>query len=144
MKRLILAGFSLVMLALTGCDSGPKPIELGKDNCDFCKMSIADKNYGAEILTRKGKVFKFDDTHCMASFRSQKMDSNQIQEVYFVNFLEPHNFIKSSDALLLKSDELHSPMGGNTAAFDNEAALDATNQKVHGQKISLQQLYTNL
>ncbi len=42
-----------------GCNTEPQPIKIGEDACSFCKMSIADNRYGAEIITKKGKVFKF-------------------------------------------------------------------------------------
>ncbi|HRN71994.1 MAG TPA: nitrous oxide reductase accessory protein NosL [Ginsengibacter sp.] len=141
MKKII-SVMVVAVIVLVGCSSGPQPIQLGKDSCDFCKMSIADKNFGAEIITDKGKVYKFDDTHCLVEFRKTKIDSNKIKEVYLVNFGDPHNFIKASEAILLRSEDLHSPMGGNVAAFDNQDYFNATQQKVHGDKITLQDLYS--
>jgi len=142
MNKSLLAISFLTILFLAGCSSGPKPIRLGQDACDFCKMTIADKNFGGEIVTNKGKVYKFDDTHCLAAFRAEKIDSNIVKDAYIVNFNEPHNFINIKDAILIKSDDgIHSPMGGNTAAFDNEAAAKATQDKVNGIRITSQDLY---
>ena len=140
-KKVLATAALASFIFLAGCSSGPKPIQLGKDSCDYCKMAIADKNFGAEIITNKGKVYKFDDTHCLAAFRSEKMDSNDVKEVYLVNFSDPHNFINGEDAILIRSEDLHSPMGGNTAAFDNENEAKATSSKVNGEKVSLQQVY---
>lgn len=137
----IVAVLSLVMLA--GCDSGPKPIRLGQDSCDFCKMSIADKNFGAEIITKKGKVFKFDDTHCLTGYRAEKMNADDIKDVYLVNYAEPHNFIKAENAILVHSDEIHSPMGGNVAAFEKEEEAKETETKVNGNRITLNDLYNS-
>lgn len=144
MSKKVLATAALFgMIFLAGCSSGPKPIRLGQDACDYCKMSIASKNFGAEIITDKGKVYKFDDTHCLAAFRSEKIDSNTIKEIFLVNYAEPHNFIKASEAILIKSEGLHSPMGGNTAAFETQDQATATQNQVNGQKISLQELFNN-
>jgi len=41
----------------------------------------------------------------------------------------------------LESNEFHTPMGGNTAAFENKEALKITQQKVQGNEITLQELY---
>lgn len=141
MKKSVLSIFVVLLFGLISCNSGPQPIKLGTDACDFCKMTIADRNFGAEIITNKGKVYKFDDTHCLATFRKENIDSNIVKHVYFVNFLDPHNFIDADHVFLLKSSELHSPMGGNTAAFDSEEKLKITQQKVEGNQITLQQLY---
>jgi copper chaperone NosL len=141
MKKSILSVFVVLVFGLISCNSGPQPIKPGTDACDFCKMSIAGRNFGAEIITNKGKVYKFDDTHCLATFRKKNMDSNLIRQVYFVNFLDPHNFIDADHVFLLESNEFHTPMGGNTAAFKNKEALTMTQQKVHGNEITLQELY---
>lgn len=141
MKKSILPVFVALLFGFLSCNSGPRPIVLGEDACDFCKMSIAGKNFGAEIITDKGKVYKFDDTHCLATFRKENIDSNVIKHIYFVNFLDPHNFIDAAHVFLLKSNKLHSPMGGNTAAFDSKEKLNITQQKVEGDEITLQELY---
>ena len=31
-------------------------------------MTISDPQFGGEIITTKGKVYKFDDLHCMKGF----------------------------------------------------------------------------
>lgn len=142
-KKVISVAALFSFLLLAGCTSGPKPIRLGQDACDYCKMSIVSKNFGGEIITNKGKVYKFDDTHCLAAFRSEKIDSNSIKDIYLINYAEPHNFIKIQDAILIKSEDLHSPMGGNTAAFEKEDEATSTQNQVNGQKISLQELFNN-
>lgn len=140
-KRTLAVAAALCVLLLAGCNRGPKLIALGKDNCDYCSMTFIDDHFGAEIITKKGKIYKFDDLHCLAQFRKEKTDTNQIKEVYLVNYTAPHNFIKASEALLLNSNDLHSPMNGDVAAFQNENQLQTVKNRVHGKQISLQQLY---
>ena len=131
----------LLIFGLMSCNSGPQPIKLGQDACSFCKMSIADKRFGAEIITKKGKVFKFDDMHCVLGFmKSNTTNTNDIKETWLVNFEEPHNFILAQNAFLLKSNELHSPMGGNVASFDNESKLKAAAQKLKGETVTWEAL----
>jgi copper chaperone NosL len=99
----------LLLFGLTSCNSQPQPIKLGQDACSFCKMSIADKHFGAEIITKKGKVYKFDDVHCVLGFmKANTINNNDIKETYLVNFEEPHNFIVALKAFILKSCALHS------------------------------------
>lgn len=143
MKKEYFAIFVALLFGLSNCNSGPQPIKAGIEACDFCKMTISQQNFGGEILTKKGKVYKFDDLHCLSAFRHEKMDSNDIKSVYFINFLAPHNFLEAGKVYLLNSSDLHSPMGGNTAAFDSKEKLAATQQKVDGNEITMQQLYDN-
>ena len=47
--------FFLYLSCFQSCNAGPVPIKPGKDNCQFCKMTISDIRFGAEIITAKGK-----------------------------------------------------------------------------------------
>lgn len=59
-KPFLIAAVSV--LAFMSCQqSGPKDFLLGSDQCDNCKMTITDIKYGTELITEKGKVYKFDD-----------------------------------------------------------------------------------
>lgn len=126
----------ILLIGFSSCESGPQPITLGRDACAFCKMSIADNQFGAEIITKKGKIYKFDDTHCVLGFvKANTINNNDIKETWLVNYLEPHNFIAAEKAALLESSDLHSPMGGNVAAFENQEKLDEVSKKLQGDKM---------
>lgn len=140
-KKFVAALIVFLIFGIASCNSGPQPIKLGTDACSFCKMSIADNRFGAEIITKKGKVYKFDDMHCVLGFmKANTINNNDIKETYLVNFDEPHNFIPAQKAFLLKSDELHSPMGGNVASFDSETKLKEAGQKIKGETITWEAL----
>ena len=127
--------------ALSSCSISPQPIRVGTDACSFCKMTIADNRFGAEILTQKGKAFKFDDMHCLLAFRkANTINNSDIKETYLVNFDEPHNLVDASKAFLFKSAELRSPMGGNVANFADENSLKKLNQTMNGDIITWQAL----
>ena len=137
MKRLNSLIAILFTLVLISCSTAPEPITLGKDSCSFCKMGIADKHFGAEIMTKKGKVFKFDDMHCVLGFlKANTINNKDIKETYLVNFNEPHDFLIASKAFLLKSEELKSPMGGDIAAFSDDKQLQEALQKFKGEVVT--------
>ncbi len=58
----------LFALGWSACNSGPQPIPYGRGECAMCHMSLSDKRYGAELVTRKGKAYFFDDLNCMVHF----------------------------------------------------------------------------
>ncbi len=128
---------AFVIFGLMSCNTGPQKIVIGADACSFCKMSIADNRFGAEIITKKGKVFKFDDMHCVLAFRrANTINNNVIKETWLVNFAEPHNLIEAPKAFLLKSNELHSPMNGNIAGFNDENKLKQAAGKFNGEEVA--------
>lgn len=125
---------ALALFVFAGsCTSGPDAILVGKDNCQFCKMTISDSRFGAELITKKGKLYKFDDTHCILSWmKEKKVDAGQTQSCYFTDFSNSHSLVKAASAVFLKSEALKSPMGGNIAAFSNINDLNAVMKQYNG------------
>jgi copper chaperone NosL len=130
-----------LLACLSSCASSPTPIEVGKDKCDFCKMTVSDNRFGGEVITPKGKIYKFDDAHCLISFLHSGTIKNEVNaSVYFIGFSGNHALVPANAALFLKSDLLRSPMDGNVAAFDNKDSLRNALEKFPGQLISWNEL----
>jgi copper chaperone NosL len=130
-----------LMLGFTSCNAEPQLIAVGKDNCYFCRMTISDERFGAEVLTAKGKVYKFDDVHCIVSFlKTNEIQQSNIKDIYLTDFCSNHQLINVKQTLLLKSDILKSPMNGNIAAFDNRDSLIKMQQRYPGNIIDWAQL----
>lgn len=135
-NRTIISSLFLIILT-TSCSSLPQPLQLGKDQCYSCKMTISDQRFGAEIVTNKSKIFKFDDPRCMLEYkRSGMLEAKEIKAIYLTNFNTPHQLMPAEKSVLLKSDQLRSPMNGNVAAFKTEKDLTAAQQTFPGKVIS--------
>lgn len=132
-KKMAASIVSCFALVLCSCNTNPQPIKIGIDACDFCKMTITDNRFGGEIITQKGKIYKFDDIHCLLSFKkSTTLQQQPVSNIYLINFEGQHNLIPADKAFLFKSDELRTPMGGNIAAFESEHAINTTAARFHG------------
>ena len=113
------------LLLVTSCNVGPKPIAYGSDGCHFCRMTIVDRQHAAEIVTDKGKAFKFDSSECMMN-HLKDIDQKQVA-LYLVNdYNQPGELINATKATYLISERIPSPMGEFLTAFKTEqAAVDA-------------------
>ncbi|HRQ52381.1 MAG TPA: nitrous oxide reductase accessory protein NosL, partial [Agriterribacter sp.] len=113
----------------------------GIDQCAFCKMGISDTRFACQLITQKGKIYKFDDTHCMLAFTaSPQWDKNTVKNYYLANFSQPEQWLIAENAVLLKSDQLKSPMGGNIAAFSNATDQQATAEHFPGSPVSWKEI----
>jgi copper chaperone NosL len=140
-KRLRLTGGSVAAIAallfLSSCTNGPEAIRFGVEACDFCKMTIVDNRYACQLSTTKGKVFKFDDSHCLLGFvRNGGVWRNELKAVYFSDFSGKGGWIPSDHVVFLKSDKLHGPMGGDLAAFPTLAAAQSAKVSLGGESLS--------
>lgn len=143
MKLKALLGISLFVLLLGSCSKEPKPIEFGMDNCDHCMMNISDIRYGAELVTQKGRIYKFDDMYCMKEFlKEEVVRQDQVHSLWLVDFHATEQLISAESSFLLHNPELKSPMGSNTAAFADEHTCQQ-HHKEHSGTMLLWEDYFN-
>ncbi len=112
-----------LLFTLSSCGNKPEPINYGHDECEFCRMQITDSRYGSELVTEKGKVYKFDSVECMAEFAMIKNlagDSNQ--SLLVTDFFRPETFIDATSAFYVLNSNFRSPMGLNVSAFDGSVS----------------------
>lgn len=128
MKTIIAAIiFSLFLLTSCGNAGSPDPINFGSDLCAHCNMKIMDKRFGAEILTSKGKAYKFDAAECMFEyFKSNNFDN---ASYWVIDYNNPGTFVNAKKAFYLISLKIKSPMGeflscysGNAPANESKSA----------------------
>lgn len=114
---IILFALSLSMLSCSNANA--VPIKLNIDNCSFCKMSISDGKYGAEVITQKGRVYKFDDIMCMVNYCKENA-TVKIESYFVFDFTQNNVLIPAEPASFLTGGDIHSPMRGNFIAFNKE------------------------
>ncbi len=144
LKLMMKPNFALMLIGilfLSSCSNKPEPITVGKDNCTFCKMTISDNRYGAELISTKGKIYKFDDSHCLLSFlETNEVTEKNISAVYFTDFTGQHNLINADVALLFQSNAIKGPMNGNIAAFSNTDSMKKMKDQNDGLVVEWKQL----
>ena len=134
---------SFILFFLVSCSTQPEPLKLGQDVCYLCKMGIADAKFGGEVITKKGKVFKFDDIGCMIKFmKSGGVEQKDVKETVVINYEKQNDFINTGKAVFLHGDVVKSPMNYNIAAFANATAC---NKGFPGEKtLSWNELYQQI
>jgi copper chaperone NosL len=111
----------------------PESLQYGEDACYTCKMTLMDKKFGAELVTKKGRVYKFDDINCMLDFyNSGSVAEEEFSYRLVVDFAQPGTLIEASDAFYLKSPELKTPMASQIAAFEKKENMDELKKQWNG------------
>ena len=114
-------GILFLVFSSIACTSIPEKINIGKDTCAFCKMTVTDNRYGAVLISIKGKSYIFDDEQCLISYlHSDKITQANISAIYVIDFSDNHLLLNAAKAFIVQSKELHGPMNGTFAAFSNK------------------------
>lgn len=131
----------ILLFMLSSCSAQPEPFKYGTDVCHTCKMGIIDPKYGSELITSKGKIYKFDDVICMNRFlKSGTISESDIKQTVVINYEKQNDFIDIKKAFFVLSPELRSPMGGNAAAFATKEAAQKVSEANKGQSVDWAQL----
>ena len=119
-SMIVLITTSLVLSACAA--SSPEPIVVNKDVCYHCKMNISDVRFGAELITTKGRVYKFDDVVCMKGFASN-IAAADVKATYVCEYTQPGHLVNTDSLFFVKGEMIASPMRGNVAAFTDRTVM---------------------
>jgi len=141
MRSLSVYVILIMGLLVMGCSIGPEPIIYGTDGCHFCSMTIVDRQHAAQIVTKKGKAFKFDAVECMVN-HLKDIDLSTIA-LYLVNdYQAPGELIDAKKATFLISKDIPSPMGEYLSAFPIKAEAENIEAENNGKLYSWEELLT--
>lgn len=141
MNKLLLISSMLfllfLMLFIFSCGKIAEPINYGHDECEYCRMLITDNKYGTELITEKGKVYKFDSIECLINYALvENLIGNNEVRMLVSDFANPGNFADARRAFYLHNDEYRSPMGLNVMAFGEESKLNVFESENDGSQLS--------
>lgn len=130
----------IFILFIAGCNSGePDPIKLNKDGCEYCRMTISDGKFGAEIITPKGRVYKYDDLQCLLAFAHE--NASDVKTIYVNDYSQDNVLIDATKAFFVHHKEVRSPMLGNIAAFSTYEVANKYATKLNATVQTWQSIY---
>lgn len=126
-----------ILLFFFSCSLESEPINYGTDQCDHCRMTIMDKKFGAEIITKKGKAVKFDALECMINYQLEnKINESDVDKYYCVDYSEPAKLKDAKEMTYLVSPKIKSPMGENISAYSGKNTAEKSLNDFGGEIFS--------
>jgi copper chaperone NosL len=117
---------ALVLLAAGCAAPAARPLAIGSDACAHCHMRLADLRYGAELVTRTGKVLPFDDAGCLATFvLGDRPDATQVHSLWVSDFTRPDRLLPAEQAAFVRHPSFRTPMDHRIVALATAAAADS-------------------
>lgn len=119
MSRVALA----VAVLLVACGvGGPVALEWGVAGCTHCHMTLADRRFGAEVITTHGRMLPFDDVGCAANHLvSGATPPTEVSSVWVIDYTRPDSLIAAATAVFVSSTRFLTPMGSGVVAAPDSA-----------------------
>ena len=128
-----------VSSGLWSCQTNPEPIAYGHDECAHCRMMISDQKYGGELITQKGRIYKFDSIECMASYYAGA-SVPEVQSIWTIDFSNPGMWVKADEAFYLRSKNLPSPMGMFLSSYAVREKAEEMKAQLYGDLLNWQEV----
>ncbi|MCF6308340.1 MAG: nitrous oxide reductase accessory protein NosL [Flavobacteriaceae bacterium] len=143
MKLITTLSLISLFFIFTACEVQPQKIEYGKDACHFCRMNIVDQQHAAQLVTKKGKAFKFDATECLIDHLSE-IDITQIELFLVTDYNNPGNLIDAKTSSYIISENIPSPMGAFLSAVLTKAEAETLQKSKTGTVYNWEELLLHL
>ena len=139
-QKIIVIPIVLIVISMfcISCSSITKEaIRYGSDQCNYCMMSIVDQNFGSELISTKGKVYKFDSIECMAAFEnSNKVSQENIHSLWVTDISSPGKLQMINEIILYQSKVFRSPMGFGFYAVGNKTTANEYKEKYNSTTLT--------
>ena len=124
----------IATLVLSACTAaGPGVIHYDVDACEYCRMTIADARFAAQLVTRTGKVYRFDDPGCVVAFlASNHVPATDVRSIWMNDYANPDSRVNANDAVFVVSDRIKAPMNGGMAAFATRTTAESLQSTIGG------------
>jgi len=138
----LLITYFLFLNLFISCKVKSEEINYGEDICNYCSMTIVDRLHAAELVTNKGKVYKFDATECMINHLSE---NKSVVALYLTtDYLNPEELIDARKAYYIISPNIPSPMRANLSALATKEAALSLQEDKQGELFTWEELLIHL
>jgi copper chaperone NosL len=109
---------AFVLSACGGSDYAPRAIKEETDRCAACNMLVRDDRYAAQIITKDGQAFKFDDIGCLYEWMAEN-GTESIGAAYVRDY-RSEAWIRREKAYYVYDPSFQTPMAHGVLSFETE------------------------
>lgn len=119
----------VIMLAITllaGCGQdkyAAQAINEDVDVCAVCNMQVKDDAFATQIVTKDGKILKFDDLGCMNTWKQE--NGTDYIGMDYVRDYNDKEWIEFSKATYVYDASIRTPMAYGIVSFKDKSSAEA-------------------
>jgi copper chaperone NosL len=104
-------------------------------------MTIAEPRFAAQLVTRTGKVFVFDEPGCLAAFLARgQVSPGKVSSIWVNDFLDPDSLLDARGATYLRVESVNTPMGTHVIATRPGPRADSLRAALGAQPLAWEQV----
>ena len=119
----IAAAVSILLLAACGGGAeGPVPVDTKNDSCAWCRMSVSDLRFAAQLTAPGHEPKVFDDAGCLRDWLKEPREA--APWTAWVSDHRTKGWVKAKDAVLVRDPAVQTPMSSGLVAWANAASRE--------------------
>ncbi len=120
----LVSALSIVLLAACGGGTqGPAPLDTKNEACAWCRMSVSDLRFAAQLTAPGHEPKFFDETGCLRDWL--KAPREEAPWIAWVTDHRTKEWVKAKDALFTRNPSIQTPMNSGLVAHAGAASRDA-------------------
>ena len=133
MTRVTTTLLAIVVLIATACsrEVAPAALDSAHTQCQYCRMTASDVHFAAQIAAPGAEPIFFDDIGCLRDYVKQNGPLKG-EQVAFVADHRTGAWVRATDAVFTRPQNLPTPMGGGIIAHVDRGSRDADPAAVGG------------
>ena len=127
-------------LACAGGPPGPATLDVGRQPCDHCRMTVSDARFAAQIVAPGEEPLFFDDLGCLAAYLRDQTDLPP-GAVAYVTDHGTGDWVPAAAAVYTRVAALATPMSSHLVAHRSEASREADPAAREGDAVGATELF---
>ena len=120
----LVSALSVVLLAACGDGAqGPAPLDTKNEACAWCRMSVSDLRFAAQLTSPGHEPKFFDDAGCLRDWL--KAPREEAPWTAWVTDHRTKEWVKAKDAFFTRNPAVQTPMNSGLVAHASAASRDA-------------------
>lgn len=127
-------------LACAGEPPGPATLEVGRQPCDHCRMTVSDVRFAAELVAPGEEPRFFDDLGCLTAYLRDH-EPRPPDAVAYVADHRTRDWVPAGTAVYTRVETLATPMSSHLIAHASAASRDADRDAGDGIAVAATELF---
>lgn len=129
-----------LLMACAGGPPGPAALDVGRQPCDHCRMTVSDTRFAAQLVAPGEEPLFFDDLGCLTAYLRDQVDFPPGAVAYVADH-RTGDWVRAAAAVYTRVAALATPMSSHLIAHGSEASRDGDPAAGEGVAVAASEMF---